>query len=141
MRNDRIISGLKEVVESLQQAHQEYPKGRLDMSQGLVRDTTIDYQPGTCHCFAGWYGVINRHIFDPSDRRWFYLDAVDYIARLCGFVTRYEMMDWAEQNADIWGNSNGGAMFCDEVAFNNAKSLNGIIKHLRGVIKRLEKAQ
>lgn len=136
MNNNRIISGLTKVIVDLEAAIQKYPNGVLRMERGEVGP----HYCGTTHCFAGWVGVMNQHIFDPNDFYWSFTVAADYIAELCGFEDRDKMRLWAIGHSDIWGNKYGYELFASERAFDNAENLEGIIVHLHGVVSRLGEA-
>ena len=59
-----------------------------------------------------------------------------------GFITRDELRQWAKNNPKIWGNDDGGDMFCCDSAFGFYEvTLKEICAHWLAVADRLEAAQ
>jgi hypothetical protein len=95
------------------------------MMQGHV------YECGSAMCHGGWYAIIRGANY--------YLTGAGLLAQDLGFAYSRGLEDWAALNPKIWGNKNGGSMFCSSSAFcKNAHitDLSQIIDHWKGVKKR-----
>lgn len=96
---------------------------------------------GTPHCAGGWYFVANRRrkaLKDLADKFGadFYAGSV-LMARDLGFQDSRHLELWADKNSKIWGNNAGSEMFGTERAWGDAKSLAGLVRHLKRVQRRL----
>lgn len=65
---------------------------------------------GTVACHGGWWAIDQGTEGD-------YEDGAESIARFLGFLSYFDLEDWAHEHPDLWGNENGWSMFCDESAF------------------------
>jgi len=108
-------------------------EGNLDMGENRVN--TFGHACGTVHCVAGWYAVATLHHSIPLD----FSDGAHAMAVDLGFENKWRLEDWARDNPKIWGNSYGSYMFYSDSAYNDAKTLQEVIKHLQGVRNRLSK--
>lgn len=104
----------------------------LNMMEGSVNNLE-GHTCGTVHCVGGWYAIAT---IDLSKRVVDYHDGGHEMAKHLGFSDRDKLIDWAHSNRDIWGNSNGSGMFCDEDAYDSSKTLADVIIHLEGVRDR-----
>jgi hypothetical protein len=125
------------VAQVFREAIERYPGLRLDMSEGEVNDGHIC---GTVHCHAGTYAIMRCDL----DKELYYGDGAEQMARDLGFIGSFSLKEWAEHNANIWGNENGGCMFIEPVAFTSpsrpdgALSIQHIADHWNEVAQRLE---
>lgn len=126
-------------------------KDSLDMMEPDV--TSYGHACGTVHCHAGWYAAVNIKKF-PSLSHLTFFDGANLLTRdifpelneidqSTLYVDR-NLPKWATDNPQIWGNEDGGTMFCDEYAFyhetkrpEGAKSVQDIIDHWQEVYERL----
>lgn len=117
----------------------------LDMMQGSVSGGFSVC--GTVHCHGGWYligklGKPNKYtnFFDGIKEmsKDLGLDNGSYMAGFSG------ISDWAIENPNLWGNSNGRGVFSDRIAFissdrpNGAQNLQHIIAHWKEVYERVK---
>lgn len=118
----------------------------LDMSEPLVHRTYEDrytrkHECGTVHCVAGWYAVANqkRTLIAAKLKAGnvYYETGADLMARDLGFVNHRALESWANLHYEIWGNRKGGYMFCKPDAWNNCKTMRGVVNHLKRVQARL----
>lgn len=99
-----------------------------------------DHKCGTVHCVGGWYAVANpnnpkiKAAIKKQDAE--YDLGADLMAQHLGFKHASKLTDWAEENPVIWGNIYGGNLFAEEEAWNDAKNLKDIVKHLKEVRQR-----
>jgi hypothetical protein len=103
------------------------------MGQGRVQKNVC----GTPMCHGGWYVVACD--LNPLEERFYgadYLDGAMAIALALGFPTSYTLELWASDNPKLWGNEYGDDMFCCNSAFNDAKTLRGVVNHWIGVHNR-----
>lgn len=124
------------VIDNLKRAVNEYgatSEDEFDMSEG---QTSNDYGTmcGTVHCIGGWYAIAT---LQPFNGRVSYVDGANQMALDLGFKDHFALKDWAHLNSITWGNDYGYAMFSDEAAYNNARSLPQAINHLEAVRYRL----
>lgn len=99
---------------------------------------------GTVCCHGGWYSVASK-IFRNKHTSDFYLDGAIKMAKDLGFRRWEELITWAEDNSEIWGNVNGVDMFTvvGSVSFisksrpEGAQKLQHIIDHWTEVYERL----
>lgn len=124
------------VIDNLNRAVNDYGAAdseNFSMCQGT---TTNDSGTicGTVHCIGGWYAI---SVLQPFNGRVSYSNGANKMARDLGFNCYYDLKMWASNNPSIWGNEWGHAMFCDEWAYNNARTLPEAIVHLEGVRDRL----
>ena len=131
----KVIDRLKTILPMAKKREQ------LEMMEGRV--FCESHLCGTVHCFGGWYAVACRARKVIKKRISFadcnYQHGADLMAEDLGFGCRLDLMDWARDNPKIWGNVEGEGIFCDAIAFNNAKTMRGVVQHLERVLKRLPK--
>jgi hypothetical protein len=90
---------------------------------------------GTPMCHGGWYAVasdVEVGDFETVD----YSHGAQAMANALGFNHTFELREWAEVYPILWGNDYGYDMFCCNSAFNNAKTLRGVVNHWIGVHNR-----
>lgn len=83
-------------------------KNHLNMMQVGVNK---DHICGTTHCHGGWYAVASKL---HEKKEVCFLHGAAQMAKDLGFDNLFELQDWAKKNHEIWGNKNGGDMFCDK---------------------------
>jgi hypothetical protein len=106
-------------------------KGHLDMGQGDIEKNIC----GTPMCHGGWYAVaanVKPDNFGIVD----FDDGALALAKTLGFIDKHALKDWALNNPNLWGNPYGNNMFCSISAFNDAKTMRGVINHWIGVHNR-----
>ena len=107
---------------------------KLNMREGLVQNA---FHPcGTAHCHAGVYLIgaaeIKKGKVYGSSR------GAELMAHNLGFENSDALQRWVYQNPDIWGSENGGWLFCDKKAFDNAESITEIAAWWRNVGGRVK---
>lgn len=144
---------MQTVIDNLRNIEELANKpGKVDMRVSEVSvyhsDCLGEHVCGTVHCMAGWYAVALRGK-DPKIDRLIekkdcgYIDGARKIADKLGFVSVVQMIQWAHDNPEIWGNNDGYEIFRDfkayipEIEIFHDKRMTGIIKHLEGVRDRL----
>lgn len=115
-------------------------KNSLNMGEAEVNCRSA-ISCGMPHCVGGWYYVASRsrtalRTLTKTFGKDFYAGAV-LMARDLGFKSNREFETWATKNAKIWGNGKGQHIFGTKDAWNNAKSLAGVVQHLKRVQRRL----
>ena len=111
---------------------------QLDIHNIYVCDE--DHECGTVHCVGGWYAVANQNnprikaAIKRKDAE--YELGADLMSKHLGFRNADDLVDWAHNNPVIWGNDWGGDLFGSIAAWNDAKNLKGIVKHLKEVCQR-----
>ena len=141
------LENVQKVIDNLKSvAH--LAKNALDMGQVQVQ--TSQYTCGTIHCVGGWYAVAlkdkNDEIAHKINKNLCYFDdGIDAMAKDLGFLHRALFQAWAIKNPKIWGNSYGGSLSADPLAYNHdpEKGLqwSDIIRHWENVKENLERAQ
>ncbi len=71
---------------------------------------------GTIACHAGWF-AISRNLSRSCIDRITVQTSGDDMAKYLGFSNRDELEIFMKLNPEIWGNKNGGGMFCHHEAF------------------------
>lgn len=117
----------------------------LDMS-----DSEVYPECGSPMCVGGWYAVASiklkkNEYHDVIDEHGLFIDYIqgaDQMAKDLGFENHGYLVDWAEENQEIWGTQYGSHMFSGSKAYNYFQdvpsySLMRIIKHWEGVRDRL----
>lgn len=89
---------------------------------------------GTPMCHAGYYAIMNS----MDD----YEDGANKMAKDLGFKNSRDLLTWALDNPEIWGNKNGNGMFSAPISFGidtptAIGDLQVIIDHWKGVQSRL----
>jgi hypothetical protein len=70
---------------------------------------------GTVACHAGWFGIASKKTIPLG---YDFFDSANEMADYLGFESAGKMEWWARLNPNLWGNFNGGRMFCASSAFN-----------------------
>lgn len=142
----------------------------LDMTEGHVIKTSkirraSETECGTPMCHGGWYAVAVLEklqenygekiiVFDEIEaihvrkegKQFAFIDyneGAEQMAKDLGFDDKIDLMNWADENNEIWGNYCGSDIFSSSAAFKDpdtgvrAKSLNDIVKHWERVRDRL----
>ena len=125
-------------------------KVKIDMAE----TSTKDHPCGTVCCHAGAYHVIKRFIGDfipkVRDEELDMEEITPYgigrqlMALDLGFSNFREMLRWARDNKDIWGNEYGEHMFSSNdafIRFGAEVTLKRIINHWEGVGRRLREKE
>ena len=100
---------------------------------------------GSPHCVGGWYSVASRNRKVPRRFRiggagkGYYLLGAEFIAMDLGFESSEALRIWAAEHPKIWGNIYGSLMFHSPSAYENAKTMRGVVRFLEGVMRRLPK--
>lgn len=134
------VNRLREAIEAMKAVVAERPELH-------VIDIDSTYMPtcGTPGCHAGLtkcaldYLGVPPFLSNYSDYE--YLYEADRFARYLGFKEFANLVDWAEYNPNIWGNSYGQFMFTSRRAFNEDSDTfpsKHIIDWWEGVLERLE---
>jgi len=110
------------------------------------------YQPevcGTVNCVAGWY-VVAKGTEDPQTLKYIRENHIDFeygamlMAEDLGFNSEEELMAWAKDNPEIWGNESGDFMFSRYRAYTGKPDIHvtceytDIIAHWAKVAERLK---
>ena len=116
---------------------------------------------GTIACHGGHY-LIERiiekepdsypHIDEKNFAMCDFGDGTEVMAKDLGFNRPSDLVDWASDNEDLWGNPRGGGMFGTMAAFfcnhqvnftkkHESYDLNFIAEHWEGVADRIEKLE
>lgn len=98
---------------------------------------------GTSACHAGWYHIIVKGWIKDGD----FDDGAKKIALELGFDIKEELLAWAENNPELWGDDEGDNMFADDNSkrhsFGENPTLQSIGEHWLKVaesVKELEAA-
>jgi len=128
MAGDKIthpsVEAVRCVADVFERSVQLWPEGKVSMMEGSVDCRHHDC--GTTHCHAGWY-VATKMTECPDakiirdlkeqDRTIDYSDGVDLITADLGFKTPTDLLSWANEYPEIWGNGAGYLMFNSVTAF------------------------
>ena len=115
----------------------------------LLRDANEALACGTIACHAGHY-AIEKFLIGEAEVDWKFADYIDgawMMASDLGFGdSRYELIEWARENPEIWGNEYGYEVFSELDAFvvddyEGDFTLLHIAKHWDGVADRLEQLE
>jgi hypothetical protein len=112
----------------------EAGKKHLDYDEWRVRGW--DNECGTVHCVAGWYAIATGLHEKKEKDRVDFMDGISKMERDLGFQF---IENWAMDNPKIWGNQYGKLMFKNAKAWNGAKTIAKVIRHLEAVHDRLPK--
>lgn len=126
--------------------HSEDESAVVDMSEPSVPDLR-KHSCGTEACHAGWFGAYYCKHNPVGD----FMNYSEIIANSLGFrdtkdeEARNRMLQYFEDNPDIWGNKFGGGMFTGARAFRKEEgkpiTLKVIAEHWYKVAERLQVLQ
>ena len=135
------------VVKRLDRANQKYNFAEVDMVQGYRKETPC----GTVCCHGGLYVLAKGEELQATTgyEGENYIAGASWMAEDLGFtggrwgnLPYTDLLKWADNNPEIWGNYSGKRMFISEAAFckrDNMKNLTveDIINHWEEVGMRL----
>ena len=135
---------IKYVIGKLKSVERKARKeDALSMEVAVVKSST--HKCGTIHCVAGWYAAANikrKYLVDIfKDRDYVgFLNGADLMAKDLGMEDSHDLIDWADENPEIWGNEEGQHMFYEKYAYNH-EGFSGVIKHWEEVLERIIKIE
>jgi hypothetical protein len=121
--------GLEQLIQDLKEIETlACRKGAFDMDEPRVLCNKDDYygynscdvyECNTVHCFAGWIMAhhINKKNSEFKDNFYNYCTGIEIICKMLGYNDFNQLLDWADKNPAIWGNTNGRNMFTTYSAF------------------------
>ncbi len=126
----KVIDTLKSVLPMAKK------EGNLNMDYGIVNGESC----GTICCVAGWYMVAKTNpdrvdLLKNDD----WILGKRAIAQDLGFETGEFLKQWADNNPQLWGNTDGYGMFMDAYAYTSgvlgarAETLSDVIAHFEFV--------
>ena len=120
---------MQAVVDTFESGFEKYPDFRIDMEKSFYSDRSQVAMP-PCGCHASFYGASADIAIDGQDYGYF----ADILAENLGFISSWELISWARDNPQIWGNSYGYDMFADADAIGGY--FDPIFEHWQGVLER-----
>ena len=146
----QIADGLERVAVGLKKAIPLASTNEVNMKYAYVEGLLEPCGLPACHggwiAFAAYRGCIPQYKPEKEPLDGFY-KGVLILNNLCGFHRPTSkaidgLSSWANKNPIIWGNPYGETMFYEDDAFldvdaTNPLTIQDIIAHYRGVVKRL----
>ena len=126
------------VISNLRTIEKEANKeGMFDIREGNITC-------GAPACVGGWY-TIARIGYRQGNPEYDYISGANMMAEDLGFGNYCDLLDWAHENQEIWGNDSGINMFSHVSAYNDLKiadlPMTCVIEHWEGVRDRLREIE
>lgn len=132
----KVIKNFEKIPYSTRIKPQALSMGRSDVK-------TVFSRCGTVMCHGGWYAAVAcRTFLNFLD----FKDGAHKMAQHLGFPNSEGLVNWAQNNPEIWGNSHGAVMFADAIAFGcsldpftcpRVNTIQEIVEHWKRVYNRL----
>jgi len=118
-------------------------EGHLNMSEYMISENHLGhllYKCGTVHCVGGWYGIscgIHQDVDMEREHYISFTEGCELMADHLGLSSDMELVIWARDNPEIWGNEYGQYLLSSDKAYDGAQTLKEVTDHFIAVQSRL----